>query len=294
MLVSGGLALGKRIFAKTMDRDTAAQAGFTIMTDVSPDTPEAAQWLNIRVERVGAVQLIVYDRPARRNAWSVACVRETIAAIKAANADGSVGAIVLTGAGSIYCAGADLKGEAEYDADNGRRLTPASFTMGTGDANWIDLLVRSKPVVAAINGPAIGIGATHPLACDIRVMAESAHFSFPFLQLGAMPECGSSALLPRLIGAGRATDILLRSEVVSAQEALQWGLVTRVFADEDLREGAIAIAQQLAQVSPLQMTLTKQMLASNAETGDAHEIMRTESRAFVQMLKAMKQEKPIR
>lgn len=247
----------------------------------------------IRVERAGAVAVIVYDRPERRNAWNVACVRETIAAIRAANADDGVGAIVLTGEGGAYCAGADLKDEPERDPATGRLLTPATFTMGSGDDNWIALLARSKPVVAAINGPAVGIGATHALAADIRVMAQSAHFAFPFLPLGAMPECGSTALLPQLIGRGRATEVLLRGGTIAADQALAWGLVTQVFADEALRRGAVAIAAELAALPPLQLALTKRMLSANALAGDAEQIMRTESLAFVELLKARRQDKPL-
>ncbi len=247
----------------------------------------------IRIEREGPVQLIIFNRPERRNAWNVACAREVIAAIRAANDDPNVGAIVLTGEGSTYSAGADLKGEAEYDPETGRRLLPITFMMGTGEANWITLLAQSKPVVAAINGPAVGLGATHVLAADIRVMAESAQYSFPFLKLGAMPECGSTALLARLVGVGRATDILLRSATVSAREALDWGLGTHVFPDADLRAGAIAIAQDLAEAPGVQMSLTKRMLAANIGSSDADSIMQVESRTFVEMLKAVKREKPL-
>lgn len=238
--------------------------------------------------------MIVFSRVERRNAWNVACAREVIAAIMAANEDAEVGAIVLTGEGNTYSAGADLKDEAEYDPEIGRRLLPVTYMMGTGEANWITLLRQSKPVVAAINGPAVGLGATHTLAADIRVMAESAVFSFPFLKLGAMPECGSTALLAGLVGAGRATDILLRSATVSAREALDRGLVTHVFPDGELREGAIAIAQELAEAPPLQMALTRKMLAANIGSGDADAIMQAESRAFVELLKAVKREKPLR
>lgn len=277
-----------------MDKDAVANAVLKMMTEGAKRAADTAvHYSAIRTERIGRVALIVYDRPERRNAWSVTCVRETIAAIKIANADDEVGAIVLTGEGSSYCAGADLKSEAEYDPVTGRALTPATFTMGAGDDNWIKFIAASKPVVAAINGPAVGIGATHPLAADIRVMAQNAHFSFPFLRLGAMPECGSTALLPRLIGVGRATDVLLRSGTISAEEALQWGLVTQVFPDEDLRAGAIAIAEQIAVLRPLPVKLTKEMLAANAFSGDAEQIMRTESRTFVQMLKSLKQAKPL-
>ena len=247
----------------------------------------------IRIERSGKVALISYNRPARRNAWSVTCVRETIAAIKLANADPEVGAIVLTAEGTTFCAGADLKEAAEYDPVTKRRLTPASFTMGAGDANWINLLIQSKPVIVAINGPAVGIGATHPLAADIRLAAKSASFSFPFLRLGAMSECGSTALLPRLIGAGRAMDILLRNATVSADEALQIGLVSAVLPDAQLREAAIALGEQIAALPPLQVKLTKRMLADNAVSADADSIMRVETEAFVELLRALKTEKPL-
>jgi 2-(1,2-epoxy-1,2-dihydrophenyl)acetyl-CoA isomerase len=248
---------------------------------------------SILCETVGKVAVIAYNRLERRNAWSVTCVRETIAALRAANADPEVGAIVLTGEGATYCGGADLKEGKEYDSKTGQRLTAASFTMGAGDNNWLAILSRSKPVVAAINGPAVGIGATHALAADIRVAARSASFSFPFLRLGAMPECGSTALLARLIGTGRATEVLLRSASVSADEALAWGLVTHVFADAELRSRAIEIASEIAELPALQVSLTKRLLAENAESGDVEAIMRTESRAFIELFKTLKREKAL-
>ena len=104
----------------------------------------AANYATIRTERIGSVQLIAYNQPERRNAWTVACIRETTAAISRANDDPGIGAIVLTGEGNSYCAGADMKGDAEFDPDTGRRLTPATFTMGTGSGNWIALLAASN------------------------------------------------------------------------------------------------------------------------------------------------------
>ncbi|MFC3172663.1 enoyl-CoA hydratase/isomerase family protein [Novosphingobium bradum] len=251
------------------------------------DTPTT-----LRLSRSGKVQVIAYDRPEQRNAWNATCARETVEAILAANADPQVGAIVLTGEGATFCAGADLKAK-EFDPETGRRQTPATFTMGTGDGNLLSLIERSKPVVAAINGPAIGIGATHALCADIRVSGESGSFNFPFLKLGAMPECGSSALLGRLIGPGRATDVLLRSRKIDARQALAWGLVTEVFPDDELRDQAIALAEQLAGTGALQMRLTKQMLAQNMGNGDAEAIMKVENRAFLELLKTMKADKPL-
>lgn len=247
----------------------------------------------VRYERVGRVAVITHDRPERRNAWSVHSVRAIVSAIQRANADPEAGAIVLTGAGDIYCAGADLKAEPEYDPGTGRRLTPATFTMGSGEHNWIRLLADSKPVIVAVNGPATGIGATHTLAADIRVAATSASFSFPFLELGAMPECGSTALLPRLVGAGRALDIVLRSATVTAMEALHIGLVTGIYANDTLLERAVALADGIAGLPPLQVKLTRRMFSANAAAQDADTIMKNENDAFVELLKTLKREKPL-
>ena len=256
-------------------------------------TPPASVASPVRYEREGPVAVITHDRPERRNAWSVDSVRATVAAILRANADPDVGAIVLTGAGTTYCAGADLKAEPEYEPDSGRRLTPATFTMGRDDHNWIALLQRSKPVIVAVNGPATGIGATHTLAADIRLAATSASFSFPFLALGAMPECGSTALLPRLVGAGRALDIILRSATISAMEALHIGLVTAIHPDGTLLARAVELGEAIAGLPHLQVKLTKRMFSENARAQDADTIMQNENAAFIELLKNLKREKPL-
>lgn len=249
--------------------------------------------LTVHYEQSGRVAVISYDRPERRNAWNVDCARETVEAVRRANADPGIGAIVLTGEGDTFCAGADLKEAPQYDPDTGRRLTPATFTMGKGDRNWIALLAESKPVIVAVNGAAVGIGATHTLAADIRIAAESASFSFPFLKLGAMPECGATALLPRIVGAGRALDLILRSATVSATEALNFGLVTAIYPDADLRTQAIALASQLAELPALQVKLTKRMFLENSCASDVDAIMFNESKAFIELIKALKKEKPL-
>ncbi len=247
----------------------------------------------VRYRQIGAVALVEVDRPERRNAWCADTARALIAALQRANAAAEVGAIVLTASGSTYCAGADLKAEARYDEGSGRRLTPASFMMGSGERNWIALLAESKPLVVALNGPAVGIGATHILAADIRLAAESVSIAFPFLRLGAMPECGSTALLPQLVGAGRALDLVLRNATLSAREALDIGLVTAVYPDAQLREEAVALAGRLAQLPPLQVRLTRRMFRQNAASGDAESVMRVENEAFIELLRTLKRDKPL-
>jgi enoyl-CoA hydratase/carnithine racemase len=247
----------------------------------------------ILYEAHGPVALIALNRPERRNALSVPLIRKLIAMVKQANADPAVGAIVLTGQGAVYSAGADIKAPPEPRDERGRRPNPGSVTMGKDDNNWPMLMERSKPVICAVNGPAVGMGVTHILSTDIRIAAESATFSFPFLKLGAMPEVGSTGLLPRLVGFGRALDLCLRSATIDAREAERIGLVTGVYPDTELREAAIALATQIASYPALQVKLTKGMFYENAAESSNEMITTRESRAFVDMLTALKRDKPL-
>jgi len=247
----------------------------------------------ILYENHGPVALIALNRPERRNALNVPLIRALIAAVKRANADPAVGAIVLTGQGSVYSAGADVKAPPEPRDEKGRRPNPGSVTMGKDDNNWPMLMERSKPVICAVNGPAVGMGVTHILSADIRIAAESASFSFPFLRLGAMPEVGSTGLLPRLVGFGRALDLCLRSATIDAREAERIGLVTSVHPDADLRAAALDLAGRIAAYPPLQVKLTKAMFYDNAGESSNEMITTRESRAFVEMLSALKRDKPL-
>lgn len=239
----------------------------------------------ILYEERGPTALITYNRPDKRNAWNVALTREVMDAVRRANACEQVRVIVLTGAGPMFSAGVDIKASPEPKDEKGRSPTPGTLTMGQGEQNWLALLRGSKPTIAAVNGPAMGLGATHALSADIRVAAKSASFAFPFTRLGAMPECGSTALLGQLIGFGRAMDLCLRAKDITADEALRIGLVTQVFPDESFLAEALALAERLASFPALQLQLTKRMLWDNVAESDPDAIMRRESSAFVEMLR---------
>src|SRR5947209_5006157 len=169
----------------------------------------------VRYEERDAVAIVTFNRPDKLNAWSTALYRELCAAIAQANESEGVGAFVLTGAGRGYCSGVD------------RSQMRAAGEPGVGnlamrqDESWPNLLWRSKPSVVAVNGVAIGLGATHILAADIRLAAESAFFSFPFLKYNLLPELGSTHLLPRLIGVGAALELCLTGRRIDAQEAFR-------------------------------------------------------------------------
>lgn len=242
---------------------------------------------HIRYEKRGAVAVITYDKQERRNAWSPPLYRETERAIERANGDEEIGAIVLTHEGPIFCAGTDFKAGPEVDPDTGKKLNIAQICM-MQDTGWIHLLARSKPMVGAVHGAAIGLGVTQLLPMDIRVGGESSTWSFPFLSLGFMPELGCTALLPRLVGYGRALDICLTSQKLTAAEAKEIGLISRVVPDEQVLDEAVAVAEKLAGVPKLQMRLTRGLFAANALEADTNAYLRRETDAFIEMLRAAK------
>jgi 2-(1,2-epoxy-1,2-dihydrophenyl)acetyl-CoA isomerase len=242
----------------------------------------------LRYEVRGRVAVITYDRQARRNAWNVPMYREIVAAVEQANAAPEVGAIVLTAEGPVFCAGADYRSPPEpKDPVTGRSPTMATLAMAPDDS-WLHLMRRSKPVVVAVGGAAIGAGVTHILAADIRIGSESSTYGFPFLALQTMPELGASGLLARLVGFGRAVDLCLTAATIDAAEALRIGLITRIAPAGELLDQAVALAERTAGFPEMQTKLTKEMLYANVLEADANEILKRESRAFVTLIKARK------
>lgn len=240
----------------------------------------------VRYETRGAVALITYDRRERRNAWSLGMYREAAAAIERANADEAVGAIVVTHDGPVFCSGADLRdAPPPPDPVTGKRTSVAIESMAD-DTSWLHLLARSKPNIVAVRGKAIGMGATQLLAFDLRVGGEGSTYSFPFVSLKTMPELGASALLPRLVGFGRAMDLCLNARTVDAAEALGMGLITSVFGDDDLVEQAVAMAARIAEFDPMAVRLTKEIFYGNADEADTNALLKRERDVFIAQARA--------
>jgi 2-(1,2-epoxy-1,2-dihydrophenyl)acetyl-CoA isomerase len=231
------------------------------------------------------VAVICVNRPEVRNAWDVPTFRAITGALVEANENDDVGAIVLTAAGTIYCAGVDMKAPKEPADASGRRPSVGSLAMAR-DNGWSQLLASSKPTVGAVNGAAIGLGATHLLSLDIRLAGDAASFVFPFLAVGILPELGSTALLPRLIGEGRARELLLTGRVVSAEEAYTYGLVAQVLPERELLEGAIHVAQKIAELPRHLVSATRRLLDDNGDGRDVSAALVREGREFVALLKA--------
>jgi 2-(1,2-epoxy-1,2-dihydrophenyl)acetyl-CoA isomerase len=213
-------------------------------------------------ERHGAVALLTLNRPERLNALTADLLDDLRRSLLDLAGAGDVRAIVLTGSGRAFSAGADrLAGPMAADALLREHYNPLVTAM-------VDLDV---PLVAAINGVAAGAGVSLALACDFRIAARSARFQLPFVQVGLVPDAGASWLLPRIVGAGRAAEMALLGRPVDAHEAREWGLVTRLSDDAQLRVDALDMAAELAALSS-SVAATKHALLCSLDTSLEHQL----------------------
>ncbi len=200
----------------------------------------------VNLHRSDGVAKIELNRPGSMNAWNRQFGLDLLAAIEATAADPEVRSVLLTGAGRAFSSGADLKDMQNQElTEDGR---PDVYKVLTERYHPIIMGLRTmeKPVVAAVNGPAVGIGLSLALAADLVVAAESAYFLLAFVNIGLVPDGGSSAFVPARIGLPRATELAMLGERLPAPKALDWGLVNRVFPDAELAEEADALAARLA------------------------------------------------
>jgi 2-(1,2-epoxy-1,2-dihydrophenyl)acetyl-CoA isomerase len=200
--------------------------------------------VNVRVaDGVATVEL---NRPEALNAWNAQLGADLLAALRASAANDAVRALVITGAGRAFSSGADLRDVSggETTAD-GR---PDVYKALTERYHPIMHAIRelSKPVLAAVNGPAVGIGCSLALCCDLILAGESSYFLLAFVNIGLVPDGGSSLFVPTRVGMARATEMAMLGERVGAAQALEWGLINRVVADERLSEEATALAARMA------------------------------------------------
>lgn len=223
------------------------------------------------------VVVLTLNRPERMNAWTPRMTDELSDAIGEADTDGAVGAVVVTGAGRGFCAGADI--EAVFDA---QIQGDQSAGVSSNATDWVGLVRSTKPIVAAINGPAIGVGLTMVLPFDRLVAAEGAKLSVRFVKLGLVPELASSTFLPLRCGWGAATDLMLSGRTVLADEALALGLVDEVVAPDALLDTAIARARSYGENSTSAVRSIKQLLTRNANETDTTAAQKRELAALLE------------
>lgn len=215
--------------------------------------------VDIRLEVSDSVATITLDRPAQLNAFTTAMGVELIEAFDRCDRDDAVRAIVLTGAGRAFCAGADLSAGAEtFVAPEGGE--PADFRDGGGEV-VLRMFESRKPIIAAINGPAVGVGITMTLAADFRLAVEGARIGFVFNRRGIVPESCSSWFLPRLVSVQKALDWVYSGRLVDAAEAYEAGLFYGLYSPESLLDEALALARRVTEHSaPVSVALSRQML----------------------------------
>jgi enoyl-CoA hydratase/carnithine racemase len=214
----------------------------------------------IKVEVSGGVMEITLNRPDRLNAWTGQMGHELITAFDASDADDDVRAVIVTGAGRGFCAGADLESGGETFDYRARGETDA-VPRDNGGELTLRVFSSLKPVIAAINGPAVGVGATMTLPMDIRMASEDARIGFVFARRGIIPEACSSWFLPRVVGISRAMEWVSTGRVFTAAEALEGGLVRSVHPAGELLGAARELAQEIAEnTAPVSVALARQLM----------------------------------
>ena len=223
------------------------------------------------------VALITLNRPEAMNTWTAVMAAELNDAMHRCNDDAAIRAVVLTGAGDrAFCAGADLgRGGSTFSG----RDRPAERSAQPPRPTLYPYQI-AKPVIAALNGHAIGVGITYPMLADVRIVAENAKLAFVFVRRGVLPELASHVILTRVIGLSRAAELLLSGKTISGREAAEMGLASRALPQADVLPAALAMARDIAaNTAPASVAVTKRLLWDGMGL-TVPEMMRRENPAF--------------
>jgi enoyl-CoA hydratase/carnithine racemase len=237
----------------------------------------------ITTELEERILTITLNRPERLNAWTPTMARELLEAFDRADGDDEVRVVIVTGAGRAFCAGADLeRGGETFDwRARGAEAEDSVARRDNGGIFTLRIFECQKPVIAAINGPAVGVGVTMTLPMDIRLAAEDARFGFVFARRGIVPEACSSWFLPRVVGISRALEWVATGRVFSAQEALAGGLVRSLHPGDELIGAARTLAHEIADnAAPVSVALARRMMWTMLGARHPMEAHRADSRAM--------------
>ena len=236
----------------------------------------------ILLEKDGAIATITLNRPDKLNAYTTAMGDEVTSAFRTLQRDETVRVVILTGAGRAFCAGVDLDHLKAHDrgenASKGPRLGEEDFLRKLP----LEMRDYPKPIIAAINGHAIGVGMTMVMPCDVRIAAEDAKLGFVFARLGILPGLGSTHLLPNLVGMARAQELVLTAKKILGTEAAEIGLVNKAVPREDVLSEARMLAGQMAEVDPIVLAFAKRALhfGANHSMAEAMKNEQNESAAM--------------
>ncbi len=234
---------------------------------------ETWNFQNILFEKKEGIAVITLNRPDKMNAWTMPMVDEVMESLHEIDEDNSIRAAIITGAGKAFSSGFDMDelvkqkmtGEVPWAETNGGLKIRGK---NTTDSIVLGLSNLKKPIIAAINGMALGIGFAYALACDIRIISDNAWLNTTFVDRGLIPEAGVTYFLPRLVGLGKAKKLVFTGEKISAGEAERIGIVEEVVPGDKLLDRSMELAQAIAAKPPLAITLAKQILYKGASEPD--------------------------
>lgn len=231
----------------------------------------------ILVETKGRVGIITFNNQERLNALHPTMMAEMRSQVEAWNSDSAIGAVILTGAGRAFCSGADMGG---WQRGIEQREAGEQAQRRTQEESWVLFCQRAKPIICAINGPAIGAGLTITLPCDLRIASDQARLSMRFVRVGVVPELASTHILAHIVGFSKALELMLSGAIINGEEAARIGLVNRVVPHEKLIEEAVASAQEIA-FNPTESLLAIKKLAwQNLDESDLATVQQREGQEF--------------
>jgi 2-(1,2-epoxy-1,2-dihydrophenyl)acetyl-CoA isomerase len=239
------------------------------------------KYKSILLDQTDAIATITLNRPDKLNAYTTEMGEEVTHAFRSLHRDRKVRAVILTGGGRAFCAGVDLEHLKAHDqgksASKGPRLGEEDFLRKLP----LEMLDYPKPIIAAINGHAVGVGMTMVMPCDIRIAAEDAKLGFVFTRLGILPGLGSTHLLPNLVGMARAQELVLTGKKILGKEAAEIGLVNQSAPTDEVLPAARAIAEQMAEVDPIVLAYAKRALHFGASHTMAESMKNEQSESAV-------------
>ena len=241
------------------------------------------EYKNILLEQQDNIAVLSLNRPNKLNAFTFSMMEEMIAALDSLDADDSVHALIITGKGRAFCAGADLSsGQETFNPSfDNFSVQEDDFRRDSGGILTLRMYKFLKPIVIACNGPAVGIGASMQLAADIRLASDQARFGFVFNNRGIVPDACSSWFLPKIIGISSALELTYSGRIIDASEALKLNLVSSIHDSENLLENAIDFAKNMVKNSaPVSIAVTRQMLWRSLEGSNPYDAHIVESKAI--------------
>jgi 2-(1,2-epoxy-1,2-dihydrophenyl)acetyl-CoA isomerase len=215
------------------------------------------------IERKKPVCTVRFNRPEKMNSVYPVLMDKLVEALFSIDGEDNIRAVIISGTGGAFCSGIDLKMASQRVKENDPLLSSYSEMIpGQNKASWIAHIIRNmkKPVIAAINGPAIGIGLTIALACDLRIASDEARLGAPFTSVGLVPELGSTYTLPRLIGIARACELVFTGKILDAAEAKEIGLLNHVVPLAELESFCLELAHKISEQPPLSIQIAKRAL----------------------------------